>query len=67
LLILGHPESSAAVHGQFLTSACTVKVLLHPGPCIHYISSLTDPAFTISGFAQYTEHGSAIILVNINC
>ncbi|CAI9620339.1 unnamed protein product, partial [Staurois parvus] len=25
-----------------------------------------DPAFTISGLPQYTEHGNAIILVNIN-
>ncbi|CAI9620642.1 unnamed protein product, partial [Staurois parvus] len=26
-----------------------------------------DPAFTISALPQYTEHGNAIILVNINC
>ncbi|CAI9587547.1 unnamed protein product, partial [Staurois parvus] len=26
-----------------------------------------DPAFTISGLLQYTKHGNAIILVNINC
>ncbi|CAI9585401.1 unnamed protein product, partial [Staurois parvus] len=36
-------------------------------PCIHYIRCPTDPEFTISGLPQYTEHGSAIILVNINC
>ncbi|CAI9549360.1 unnamed protein product [Staurois parvus] len=32
------------------------KVLLNPGPCIHYIWSPTDPAFTISGLPQYTEN-----------
>ncbi|CAI9567324.1 unnamed protein product, partial [Staurois parvus] len=36
-------------------------------PCIHYIWSSTDPAFTISGLTQYTQHGNAIILENINC
>ncbi|CAI9583252.1 unnamed protein product [Staurois parvus] len=36
-------------------------------PCIHYIWSPTDPAFTISGLPQYTQHRNAIILVNINC
>ncbi|CAI9593724.1 unnamed protein product, partial [Staurois parvus] len=38
-----------------------------PGPCIHYIWSPTEPAFTISSISQYTEHGNAIILVNIHC
>ncbi|CAI9559602.1 unnamed protein product, partial [Staurois parvus] len=37
-----------------------VKVLLNPGPCIHYIWSPTDPAFTISALPQYTEHRNAI-------
>ncbi|CAI9578597.1 unnamed protein product [Staurois parvus] len=32
-----------------------------PAPCIHYIWSPTDPAFTISNLPQYTEHGNAII------
>ncbi|CAI9600075.1 unnamed protein product, partial [Staurois parvus] len=36
-------------------------------PCIHYIWSPPDPASTISGLPQYTEYGSEIILVNINC
>ncbi|CAI9533969.1 unnamed protein product, partial [Staurois parvus] len=27
-----------------------------PRSCIHYIWSSTDPAFTISGLPQYTEH-----------
>ncbi|CAI9563021.1 unnamed protein product [Staurois parvus] len=29
-----------------------LKVLLNPGPCIHYILCPTDPAFTISGLPQ---------------
>ncbi|CAI9590393.1 unnamed protein product [Staurois parvus] len=45
--------------------AWILKVLLNPGPCIHYIWSPTDPAFTISGLPQYTQHGSAIV-VNVN-
>ncbi|CAI9596234.1 unnamed protein product [Staurois parvus] len=32
----------------------------------NYIFSSADPVFTISGLPQYTEHGNAIILVNIN-
>ncbi|CAI9589334.1 unnamed protein product, partial [Staurois parvus] len=44
-----------------------IKVLLNPGPCIHYNWSPTDPAFTVSGLPQYSEHRNAIILVNINC
>ncbi|CAI9565839.1 unnamed protein product, partial [Staurois parvus] len=44
-----------------------LNVLLNPGPCIHYIWSPTDSAFTISGLPQYTQHGSTIILVNKNC
>ncbi|CAI9583229.1 unnamed protein product, partial [Staurois parvus] len=44
-----------------------IKVLLNPGPCIHYIWSPTDPTFTLSDLPQYTQHGNAIILVNINC
>ncbi|CAI9594217.1 unnamed protein product, partial [Staurois parvus] len=51
----------------YLTVNTTVKVLLNPGPCIHSIWSPTDPAFTLSGLPQYTGHGNAIILVNINC
>ncbi|CAI9610134.1 unnamed protein product [Staurois parvus] len=39
------------VANRLLTSACSVKVLLNPGPCL----------------PQYTEHANAIILVNINC
>ncbi|CAI9589246.1 unnamed protein product, partial [Staurois parvus] len=42
------------------------QALLNPGPCIHSISSPTDPAFSISGLPQYTHHGNAIILVNTN-
>ncbi|CAI9551407.1 unnamed protein product [Staurois parvus] len=55
------------VANQLLTSACSIKVFLNPEPCIHYIWSPTDPAFTICGLSQYTEHRNAIILVNINC
>ncbi|CAI9584772.1 unnamed protein product [Staurois parvus] len=50
------------IQGDFI-----LKMLLNPGPCIHYIWSPTDPAFTISGLLQYIQHGTAIILVNINC
>ncbi|CAI9585693.1 unnamed protein product, partial [Staurois parvus] len=31
---------------------------------IQYRLSVPDPAFTISGLPQYTQHGNAIILVN---
>ncbi|CAI9554955.1 unnamed protein product, partial [Staurois parvus] len=56
------------LHSLYLVSpdpAFTISGL--PGPCIHYIWSPTVPQFTISGLPQYTEHGNAINLVNINC
>ncbi|CAI9570240.1 unnamed protein product [Staurois parvus] len=40
---------------------------LTPSEPNNFILVSLDPAFTISGLPQYTEHGSAIILVNINC
>ncbi|CAI9620833.1 unnamed protein product [Staurois parvus] len=40
---------------HFVLACCLLKVLLNPGPCIHYIWSPTDHAFTISGLPQYTH------------
>ncbi|CAI9556819.1 unnamed protein product [Staurois parvus] len=46
---------------MFIAGRCKLKVLLNPGPCIHYVWSPTDPAFTISGLPQYTQHENAIL------
>ncbi|CAI9553480.1 unnamed protein product, partial [Staurois parvus] len=48
-------------HLVAVSAKYSYKVLLNPGPCIHYIWSPTDPVFTISGL-PCTKYSFKVLL-----